>query len=548
MMKINLLVLALALLTLSACKKQENTNVNPSQEDETQAVETASETSEDVVTPEDDGIWTVNMEFAKKIAEEKNIDLMILFTGSDWCIWCKRMAEEIFSDETFQNEVVKKFVPVKLDFPSRIKFPEEIQNAYRAEQKKYGIKGYPTVILADSKGGAFAACGYQPGGGEAFLQTLDSKLEARQALAEKAAAAEKGGEAEAKELYTALEEYTEEYKDFPCIKDGLAKYYDICKEKSPELSRAVERERKVREELAELDKQYSLGEGYDPSDISAETAPQAEADYRALIAKYGLEGQQKQEILLKLALLYTMIQESEKSDAIVEEAVAVAPDSEVAETIKSAKKRMEMEELMEKLTQFIIDDQKDEAVKAIDERLAKEDDINYQIDLTSTKAEILVLFDDIEGAKENFQKCVDMCGNEEATEQFKTRLNELDPFNKAVTQSQLFLMRGDPQGMVDAIDKAIAEHSPDPASLQKAYFMQAQAYAETRNEVKVTEALQKSIDAMPDSELAEGLRKNLEAIKLQTERQKQAIEKMAQERAAQAEEEAAGGQEEEQGE
>ena len=141
-----------------------------------------------------------------------------------------------------------------------------------------------------------------------------------------------------------------------------------------------------------------------------------------------------------------------------------------------------------------------------------------------------------------------MCGNEEATEQFKTRLNELDPFNKAVTQSQLFLMRGDPQGMVDAIDKAIAEHSPDPASLQKAYFMQAQAYAETRNEVKVTEALQKSIDAMPDSELAEGLRKNLEAIKLQTERQKQAIEKMAQERAAQAEEEADGGQEEEQGE
>ncbi|MBP5627924.1 thioredoxin family protein, partial [bacterium] len=68
--------------------------------------------------PEDEGIWTVNFEFAKKIAKEKDLNLLLLFTGSDWCVWCKKLNEEVFSQEAFQQEVVKMFVPVKFDFPS----------------------------------------------------------------------------------------------------------------------------------------------------------------------------------------------------------------------------------------------------------------------------------------------------------------------------------------------------------------------------------------------------------------------------------------------
>ena len=530
------------LLTLTACQKGQDKNkieVKTPTQEETAAVdtevevtetETATEPEEGTVMPEDDGIWTVNMDFAKKIAKEKDLNLLILFTGSDWCHWCKKLNEEVFSQDEFQQEVVKQFVPVKLDFPSAVKFPEEIRKSYEAEMKKYGVRGYPTVVLTDCEGNAFAVCGYQPGGAEGYLTMLNNLVEGKKELDAKVAELKDGDAAAASELYNILEEYSEKFKD-PCIKEGLKKYYDICREKCPEISRALEREEKIKQRLAEIDEQYKIGEGYDPSEATPEKAEQAVADYQAVIDSFKLEGEKKQEVLLKIALVYTIVQEDEKAQEYLDKAVEAAPDSEFAEMIKERRAANEIEELMENVNQMVIDDKKDDALKAIDERLEKEEDMNNKIELTSVKAEIQVLFDDIEGAKENFNKCIEMCGNEEATEQFKTRLNELDPFNKTVTQSQLLSLRGDPKGMIEAIDKAIEQYNPDPASLQKALFMQAQAYMEAGEQAKAEETIRKTIEAAPETDLAQMLSEQIKRM----EQMKAAQEKMMQERKAQAE-------------
>lgn len=532
-MKINLLVLLLALLMVSACKKQEGkTTVGAPGEQETQEVDNAVKSAKPIVEPEDDGIWMVSMDFAKKTASEKNVDLMILFTGSDWCHWCQLMAEEIFSDEKFQEEVVKKFVPVKLDFPSKVDFPENIKQSYRSLAEKYCIRGYPTVILAAGDGTPYAACGYQPGGGEAFLKTLDDLKASKAALEEKAAAAEKGGEAEAKELYEALQNYVENFKDNPSIMETFAKYYDICKSKNPDIARTLEREQKVKEEVEALDKQYHLGMNEDRSEFPESSVEEAAADYRAVIDKYGLEGMQKQEVLLKICDIYYAVQESEKIDAVMQEIIDTDPESEIAQIIGDVKNRREMEELTEFITQCIVDDKKDEALKTLDEKLAKNNTKDFQASLNGMKAEVQVLFDDIEGAKASFEAAIDACEGEEEKEGFRSRLQELDPFNKTVTQSQLFLMRGDPQAMVDAIEKAIAEYSPDNASLQKAYVMEAQAYGEMRNETKVIEFIEKAVAAMPESDLAQNLSQSLEAMKNQRARQEEAIARMVKEKEA----------------
>lgn len=537
-------ILMAMLLTLTACQKGQDKNKievkTPAQEETaavdtevevTETAETATEPEEGTVMPEDDGIWTVNMDFAKKIAKEKDLNLLILFTGSDWCHWCKKLNEEVFSQDEFQQEVVKQFVPVKLDFPSAVKFPEEIRKSYEAEMKKYGVRGYPTVVLTDCEGNAFAVCGYQPGGAEGYLTLLNNLLDGKKELEAKIAELKDGDAAAGKELYDALEEYSEKFKDAPCVKEGLKKYYDICRAKCPEISRALEREEKIKQRLAEIDEQYKIGEGYDPSEATPEKAEQAVADYQAVIDSFKLEGEKKQEILLKIALVYTIVQEDEKAQEYLDKAVEAAPDSEFAEMIKERRAANEIEELMENVNQMVIDDKKDDALKAIDERLEKEEDMNNKIELTSVKAEIQVLFDDIEGAKENFNKCIEMCGNEEATEQFKTRLNELDPFNKTVTQSQLFSLRGNPKGMVEAIDKAIEQYNPDPASLQKALFMQAQAYMEAGEQAKAEETIRKTIEAAPETDLAQMLSEQIKRM----EQMKAAQEKMMQERKAQAE-------------
>lgn len=164
-----ILIVIVVLLAFFACQKMNNQRGSNG---------TSPGGQKQVVEPQDEGIWTVNFDSAKKTAAENNLNLMILFTGSDWCPWCVRMNDEIFSDEKFQKEVVKKFVPVKLDFPSKIDFPEDIKKKYNALAEQYGIKGFPTVILADCDGNAFAECGYQEGGAEAFLKTLETKLKA----------------------------------------------------------------------------------------------------------------------------------------------------------------------------------------------------------------------------------------------------------------------------------------------------------------------------------------------------------------------------------
>ena len=532
------------LLTLTACQKGQDKNKvevkTPAQEETaavdtevevTETAETTTEPEEGTVMPEDDGIWTVNMDFAKKIAKEKDLKLLILFTGSDWCHWCKLLNEEVFSKDAFQQEVVKMFVPVKLDFPSAVKFPEAVRKSYEAEMKKYDVRGYPTVVLTDCDGNAFAVTGYQPGGEEAYLSSLKSYIQSKEELDAKAAELKDGDAAAASELYNALEEYSARFKDAPCIKEGLKKYYDTCREKNPEISRALEREETIKKRLDEIGEQYKLGEGYDPSEATPEKADQAAADYQAVIDSFKLEGEQKQEVLLKIALVYAMVQEDEKLQSFIDQAIEAAPESELAYRFREQRSAQEIEDLMDNVNQMVIDDKKDDALKAIDERLEGEEDMNNKIMLTSVKAEIQVLFDDIEGAKENFNKCIEMCGNEEATEQFKVRLNELDPFNKTVTQSQLYSLRGNPAEMAAAIEKAIEQYDPDPASLQKALFMQAQAYMEANDQAKAEETIKKTIDVDPETDLAKMLSEQIKRM----EQMKAAQEKMMQERKAQAE-------------
>jgi len=537
----SILVMLAMLLTLTACQKGQDKNKvevkTPAQEETaavdtevevTETAETAVEPEEGTVMPEDEGVWLVNVEYAKKIAAEKNIKLLLFFTGSDWCGWCKRLHSEVLDDEEFQKELVKLFVPVKLDFPSpsRIKFPEAVKKAYDEEMKRYGVRGFPTLIIAEADGTPIAGCGYQAGGPEPYMSMLKTILEKRTELEAKVDELKEGGEEAAKELYDVLEEYASKFQQYPCVKDGLKKFYDICKEKNPEISRTLERSEKVRERLAELDKQYHLGEGENPAEVNPDTAEQAAADYKAVIDSFGLDGQAKQEVLMKIALLYSIIQEDDKAQTYVDEAVEADPESELAQIIKENRSAREMEELMSSVNDMVKEGQKDEAFKAIEEMLAKTEDMNDKIMLTSMKAELQVLFNDIVGATETFQQCMDMCGNEEAKEQFKERLNELDPFSVAVTQAQLFIIRDDPEGAVKAIDEAIEQHKPSGEALQKAYVMQAQACMEAGAPEKVPEFLNKAVEVDPESEIGKAIKEDLQRM----EQMRQAQERMLQQR------------------
>jgi len=122
-----------------------------------------------------DELWMTDLGQAKIQAAEKGIPILIDFTGSDWCGWCIRLDKEVFSKAEFQDYAKVSLVLLKIDFP-RKKLPEAEAAANQALAKKYGIQGYPTIVLADAEGKELARTGYRPGGPQAYVEHLKGLL------------------------------------------------------------------------------------------------------------------------------------------------------------------------------------------------------------------------------------------------------------------------------------------------------------------------------------------------------------------------------------
>lgn len=99
------------------------------------------------------GHWTMDFDAAKKIAAEKKLPLLLNFTGSDWCGWCKLMDKGVFAKEEWQKYAGENALLVTLDFPKDKSIVPEKYTARNNELKgKFGVRGYPTYVILDSDG------------------------------------------------------------------------------------------------------------------------------------------------------------------------------------------------------------------------------------------------------------------------------------------------------------------------------------------------------------------------------------------------------------
>lgn len=155
--------------------------------------------------------WTENVNEAIKRATEEKKDLLLLYTGSDWCPPCKKLEEEVLSQEAFLKEITPDFVLVKFDFPKdKIQSPEVIEQN-KQWQEKFGIDGYPTIVLMDAKQRPYGFTGYEKGGVEPYLGLLEGLRQARIRRDESLAKAEKAeGLDRAKLLDEAMSQLNEE--------------------------------------------------------------------------------------------------------------------------------------------------------------------------------------------------------------------------------------------------------------------------------------------------------------------------------------------------
>ncbi len=116
--------------------------------------------------------WVTDIREAYRIAQADNKKILVNFTGSDWCVWCKKLRDEIFTTPEFTAYADKNLVLLFLDFPNGIDLSAEQVRHNQIIAQLLNVRGYPSIWLLDSDLSALMVTGYREGGASEYIRHL----------------------------------------------------------------------------------------------------------------------------------------------------------------------------------------------------------------------------------------------------------------------------------------------------------------------------------------------------------------------------------------
>ena len=118
--------------------------------------------------------WLSDYKKAQQEAKTSNKFLLLDFTGSDWCGWCKRLEKEILSQSQFENYARENLVLLEVDFPRAKPQSPELRKQNQELAQQYQIEGFPTIVVLNGDGQKlWQYDGYFPDGLAAFIAELE---------------------------------------------------------------------------------------------------------------------------------------------------------------------------------------------------------------------------------------------------------------------------------------------------------------------------------------------------------------------------------------
>ena len=122
------------------------------------------------------GGWGDDYKAALAAASKAQRNVLLDFTGSDWCGWCIRLKRETFDKPEFKDYADKNLELVEIDFPQGKSLSPEIRKQNDALQQQYNVQGFPTLVLLSPEGKVIKQqSGYIPGGPKGFIEWVSSK-------------------------------------------------------------------------------------------------------------------------------------------------------------------------------------------------------------------------------------------------------------------------------------------------------------------------------------------------------------------------------------
>jgi thioredoxin-related protein len=123
--------------------------------------------------------WLNDFEKAKTEAKSSHKQILVNFSGSDWCGPCIKLTKEVFESETFKTYAQEKLVLVRADFPrmKKNKLSKEQTAINEALADKYNKDGtFPLTLLLDENGNVLKKWVGNPGyKADAFVTSLKEK-------------------------------------------------------------------------------------------------------------------------------------------------------------------------------------------------------------------------------------------------------------------------------------------------------------------------------------------------------------------------------------
>ncbi|GIX50040.1 MAG: hypothetical protein KatS3mg132_234 [Limisphaera sp.] len=118
-------------------------------------------------------VWLEDLPQALEKAKAEKKQVLVNFTGSDWCGFCIRLKKDVFDTREFAEYAEKNLVLVEVDFPRKKEQSKERKEANRKLQEKFNVEGFPTLVLLNAKGKEVGRMvGYGGGGFAAVRKRL----------------------------------------------------------------------------------------------------------------------------------------------------------------------------------------------------------------------------------------------------------------------------------------------------------------------------------------------------------------------------------------
>ncbi|PSL44284.1 thioredoxin-related protein [Chitinophaga niastensis] len=110
-------------------------------------------------------------------AQQTGKKILLIFSGSDWCIPCIRFHKKILSDSTFQHFASEYLVLLEADFPQHKKIPEPLRSQYDVLAEQFNPDGeFPQVVLLSPEKKLIAKVPFDQQTPAAFITAVSALL------------------------------------------------------------------------------------------------------------------------------------------------------------------------------------------------------------------------------------------------------------------------------------------------------------------------------------------------------------------------------------